>query len=91
MASNFKEQIFPIELVIRREGQVVFQGATSTAQMKRQISELVFYLGRENEFPNGVFLMTGTGLVPPDDYTLQTGDVVDIAIEGIGQLSNAVA
>jgi 2-dehydro-3-deoxy-D-arabinonate dehydratase len=80
-----------IELTIRRAGEIVFGGSISTGQMKRSVSELVAYLGRENEFPNGVFLMTGTGLVPPDDYTLQTGDVVEIRIEGIGQLVNGVA
>ena len=58
--------------------------------MKRSIAELASYLGRENEFPNGVFLMTGTGLVPPDNYTLQSGDRVEISIEGIGQLVNPV-
>lgn len=79
-----------IELVIRRADNVVFQGAVNTNQMKRSIADLVSYLGRENEFPNGVFLMTGTGLVPPDSYTLQSGDVVEISIEGIGQLVNPV-
>lgn len=48
------------------------------------------FLDTENEFPNGVFLMTGTGLVPPDDYTLQSGDVVEISIERIGRLVNPV-
>jgi 2-dehydro-3-deoxy-D-arabinonate dehydratase len=79
-----------IELVIRRADNVVFQGAVNTNQMKRSIADLVSYLGRENEFPHGVFLMTGTGLVPPDSYTLQSGDVVEISIEGIGQLVNPV-
>jgi len=79
-----------IELAIQRAGETVFAGQISTAQMKRPISELVAYLGRENEFPHGVFLMTGTGLVPPDDYTLQAGDVVEITIERIGRLVNPV-
>lgn len=79
-----------IELVIRRGGRIVFRGATGTDKMKRTLKDLVAYLGRENEFPNGVFLMTGTGIVPPDDYTLQSGDVVEIAIERIGRLMNAV-
>lgn len=79
-----------IRLMIERAGQVVFAGEISTDQMKRSIEELVSYLGRENEFPNGVFLMTGTGLVPPDDYTLQSGDVVEIVIERIGRLVNTV-
>jgi 2-dehydro-3-deoxy-D-arabinonate dehydratase len=80
----------PIELIIRRAGEVIFQGTVNTNQMKRSIADLVSYLGRENEFPNGVFLMTGTGLVPPDDYTLQSGDIVEISIEGIGRLVNSV-
>jgi 2-dehydro-3-deoxy-D-arabinonate dehydratase len=80
-----------IQLTIRRAGEIVFAGAISTAQMKRPLSDLVAYLGRENEFPQGVFLMTGTGLVPPDHYTLQSGDVVEIHIEHIGQLVNLVA
>ncbi|MCL4303601.1 MAG: fumarylacetoacetate hydrolase family protein [Anaerolineae bacterium] len=79
-----------ISLTIERAGQVVFAGEVSTEQMKRSIDELVSYLGRENEFPNGVFLMTGTGLVPPDDYTLQSGDVVEIGIERVGRLVNPV-
>ncbi len=79
-----------IELSIRRAGEVVFAGAISTAQMKRSMGELASYLGRENEFPDGVFLMTGTGLVPPDDYTLQSGDMVEIGIERIGRLVNPV-
>jgi 2-dehydro-3-deoxy-D-arabinonate dehydratase len=79
-----------IELMIRRADKVVFQGTVNTNQMKRSIADLVAYLGRENEFPNGVFLMTGTGLVPPDSYTLQTGDRVEISIEGIGRLVNQV-
>ncbi len=79
-----------IELVIQRAGETAFAGRTSTAQMKRPIGELVAYLGRENEFPHGVFLMTGTGLVPPDSYTLQADDVVEITIERIGQLVNPV-
>lgn len=79
-----------IELAIQRAGATVFAGRTSTAQMKRPIGELVAYLGRENEFPHGVFLMTGTGLVPPDSYTLQADDVVEITIERIGQLVNPV-
>jgi 2-dehydro-3-deoxy-D-arabinonate dehydratase len=69
-----------VELQIQRGGSQVFAGETAITQMKRQLPELVAYLCREIEFPHGVFLMTGTGVVPGDDFTLQTGDVVRITI-----------
>ena len=59
--------------------------------MKRTPEELVEYLFRETSFPNGVFLMTGTGIVPGQDFTLQSGDEVSITIDGIGTLTNLVA
>lgn len=90
LATNFNEKAAVIALNIRRGNEVVFAGSVSTAQMKRTVAELAAYLGRENEFPHGVFLMTGTGLVPPDDYTLQANDLVEINIEGIGRLVNPV-
>lgn len=80
-----------IRLDISREGQGVFSGASSTAQMRRTPHELAAFLLRELSFPNGVFLMTGTGIVPPDSFTLRPGDIVRIEIEGIGTLLNAVA
>ena len=58
--------------------------------MKRKPSELVPWLGRDNSFPNGAFLLTGTGIVPPDDFTLHAEDVVHIDITGIGRLTNVV-
>jgi 2-dehydro-3-deoxy-D-arabinonate dehydratase len=58
--------------------------------MARPLVDLVDWLGRENEFPDGVVLLTGTGVVPPDDFTLQAGDVVSITIDGIGTLTNPV-
>ncbi|HUZ02229.1 MAG TPA: fumarylacetoacetate hydrolase family protein [Thermomicrobiaceae bacterium] len=70
----------PITLSVRRDGATAFQGETSTAQMKRGVEELAECLGRETSFPSGTFLMTGTGLVPPDDFTLQPGDVVHITV-----------
>ena len=79
-----------IELVINREGSVVFQGATSTSQMRRTPQELAGYLFRELTFPEGAFLLTGTGIVPGDEFTLQSGDFVQITIEGIGTLENFV-
>ena len=58
--------------------------------MKRELPELVEYLTRECSFPQGVFLMTGTGTVPPDDFTMISGDVVKISIDNIGTLINTV-
>jgi 2-dehydro-3-deoxy-D-arabinonate dehydratase len=80
-----------IHLSIRHGDQVCFEGSTSTAKMKRSIEELIMYLFLEQEFPNGVILLTGTGLVPPDSFTLRSGDVVDITIPEIGTLHNPVA
>jgi 2-dehydro-3-deoxy-D-arabinonate dehydratase len=80
----------PIGMTIQRGGAVVFTGSTSTSTMKRRFDELITYLGRHNSFPRGVFLLTGTGIVPPDGFTLAHGDVVTITIPGIGTLSNPV-
>jgi 2-dehydro-3-deoxy-D-arabinonate dehydratase len=80
-----------IRLVIRRGGAVAFEGGTTLAQMARTPEALVDWLGRENEFPNGVVLLTGTGIVPPDEFTLASGDDVSISITGIGTLANRVA
>ena len=79
-----------IELTIHRAGEVAFNGKTSLSMMARTPEELVDWLGRENDFPYGVMLLTGTGIVPPDAFTLLTGDIVDIAITGIGTLNNPV-
>lgn len=79
-----------IKLVIRRGGKVGFEGTTSVSQMARTPEDLVSWLGRENHFPHGVLLMTGTGIVPPDEFSLSSGDVVDITIDGIGTLTNPV-
>lgn len=79
-----------IQLEIRRGGAVVFTGATSLSQMKRTPEELAAWLCRENEFPDGAFLMTGTGIVPDDSFTLENGDSVSISITGIGTLTNPI-
>jgi 2-dehydro-3-deoxy-D-arabinonate dehydratase len=79
-----------IRLRIERGGATAFAGETSLARMARPLEDLVDWLGRENEFPNGVILLTGTGIVPPDEFTLQAGDVVSIAIDGVGELVNPV-
>ncbi len=68
----------------------MFSGTTPLKQMKRGFQELVDWLGRENTFPDGAVLLTGTGIVPPDDFTLKAGDVVSIDITGIGKLVNEV-
>jgi 2-dehydro-3-deoxy-D-arabinonate dehydratase len=79
-----------IELVIRRRGAVAYQGRTSVGQMARTFEELVGWLGRDNSFPTGAFLLTGTGIVPDSSFTLQPGDVVEITVDGIGTLVNPV-
>jgi 2-dehydro-3-deoxy-D-arabinonate dehydratase len=79
-----------IQLAVRRGRQIAFEGKTSIAQMARSFDELIGWLGRDNSFPGGVVLLTGTGIVPDSDFTLHPGDVVEIAIDGIGTLSNPV-
>ncbi len=79
-----------IRLVIRRGGSDVFDGSTTLAAMARSFPDLVSWLGRDNSFPDGVILLTGTGIVPPDHFTLDHGDEVRIAITGIGELVNVV-
>jgi 2-dehydro-3-deoxy-D-arabinonate dehydratase len=80
-----------IQLTIRRRERIVFEGQTTLAQLKRKPAELVGYLFRHNSFPSGVFLMTGTGVVPPSDFTLASGDEIEIGISNLGQLCNTVA
>ncbi len=79
-----------IQLEIRRNGQVASTDGTKLSQMKRTPEELVAWLFRENELPNGAFLMTGTGIVPDDNFTLEDGDEVSITITGIGRLTNPI-
>ena len=79
-----------ISMWIERENKVVFQGSISIDQMKRSHTELVAFLYRECSFPNGCLLMTGTCVVPGNDFTLQSGDLVKITIEHIGELVNVV-
>lgn len=79
-----------ISLEIYREGKNVFAGTVALSQMKRTPEELVSFVYRECSFPHGCFIMTGTGIVPEHDFTLQSGDEIRIAIEGIGQLVNVV-
>jgi 2-dehydro-3-deoxy-D-arabinonate dehydratase len=79
-----------IQIEIVRSGKAAFSGATTLAEMKRDPKELVSYLYRECRFPAGCLLMTGTGIVPPDTFTLEPGDEVRITIDGIGTLVNPV-
>ncbi|MDP9470176.1 MAG: fumarylacetoacetate hydrolase family protein [Chloroflexota bacterium] len=79
-----------IRLTIRRGGAVHFTGDTSTSQIHRPFTQLVSYLFRHNQFPSGAVLMTGTGIIPPPEFTLEDGDEVEIAIDGIGILRNPV-
>jgi 2-dehydro-3-deoxy-D-arabinonate dehydratase len=79
-----------IKLEIVREGETVFVGATTLAQLKRTPESLVEFLFRDNSFPQGCFLLTGTGIVPPDEFTLRSRDEIRITIEPIGTLFNTV-
>lgn len=79
-----------ITLEILRGHENIFKGSITLKQMKRQLEELAAWLFRELSFPDGCFLMTGTGIIPPDHFTLSAADVVNISIEGIGTLSNTV-
>ncbi len=79
-----------IHITITRDGTAAFEGSTTLAQLKRRPEELVDWLFRDNEFPAGCFLLTGTGIVPPGQWTLCHGDVITIRIDGIGTLINAV-
>jgi len=80
-----------IRLEIRRGADVVFVGDTGAGQIKRRFSELIDYLFRSQQFPNGAVLLTGAGVVPPDSFTLEAGDSVRISISGVGTLENPVA
>ena len=80
----------PIRIEIARGGKAEFSGATTLAELKRAPSVLVEYLFRDNNFPAGAYLMTGTGVVPPDSFTLAPGDKITITIDPIGTLENSV-
>lgn len=79
-----------IQLVVHRGGKPVFEGETNIGQMARSFEELIGWLARDNTFPHGAILLTGTGVVPTDDFTLTAGDIVEITIDGIGTLKNPV-
>jgi 2-dehydro-3-deoxy-D-arabinonate dehydratase len=75
---------------LARRATTVFDGQTSLAALKRQPDELVSYLFRENSFPSGCYLLTGTGIVPGSEFTLAGGDTITISIGPIGTLENTV-
>jgi 2-dehydro-3-deoxy-D-arabinonate dehydratase len=79
-----------IQLEILRNGHSEFSGLTTLAELKRTPATLVEYLFRDNTFPFGTFLLTGTGIVPPDSFTLAVGDRIRITIDPIGTLENEV-
>jgi 2-dehydro-3-deoxy-D-arabinonate dehydratase len=79
-----------IRLDIFSGGQLAFHGETSVGRMARSFEDLICWLGRDNLFPDGVILLTGTGIVPPDEFCLRPGDLVEITIDGIGTLTNPV-
>src|SRR5690349_12368131 len=89
-ASEATAREWKIKLDIRRNQQSVFCGETSVGQIKRRFDELAEFLFRSQNFPDGAVLLTGTGVVPPDHFTLQEQDLVQIEITGIGVLANPV-
>ena len=85
-----ESEVFDVSVKISRNGDSVFTGETSTAQMRRTFPELVDWLGRAMSYPVGAIVLTGTGIVPDRGFTLMGGDVIDINIAGLGTLSNPV-
>jgi 2-dehydro-3-deoxy-D-arabinonate dehydratase len=88
--TEVEARAWTIHLRIQRGTAVVFQGEISVAQIKRRLDDLVRFLFRSQSFPHGVVLLTGTGIVPPEDFTLHAADIVRITISGIGALENRV-
>jgi 2-dehydro-3-deoxy-D-arabinonate dehydratase len=79
-----------IRLTVTRGGATAFDGSTTLAAMARTFEDLVSWLGRENTFPDGAILLTGTGVVPPDEFALASGDRIAIDVTGVGRLENVV-
>ncbi len=91
LVTDDPDPVFELELqILDAAGAEVFRGTTSTARMKRGFTELAGWLVRDNPVPAGSVLLTGTGLVPPDEFTLEPGHVVEISVPGIGRLRNEV-
>ena len=80
-----------IAIEIRRGGAAAFNGQTTIGQIKRPLPSLAEWLFRDNSFPHGCYLMTGTGIVPPDAFTLAAGDEIRITVDAVGTLVNIVA
>jgi 2-dehydro-3-deoxy-D-arabinonate dehydratase len=91
LSSEPLEKTTGIRIEIVRADGVAFAGETTLAELKREPQELASYLFRDNSFPDGAYLMTGTGIVPGDEFTLAAGDLIRISIDGIGTLENRVA
>jgi 2-dehydro-3-deoxy-D-arabinonate dehydratase len=87
---NDKKELFEIYMKIERQQKIVYEGNTSAGEMVRSFEELAGWLGYEMSFPDGALLFTGTGLIPPDDFTLQRFDTITISIKEIGELVNVV-
>ncbi len=88
--SEAEARQWSIQIDISRRGKSIFSGETSINNIKRNFKELVEYLCRSQTFPHGVILLTGTGIVPPDQFTLQAEDIVTITLPEIGILKNPV-
>jgi 2-dehydro-3-deoxy-D-arabinonate dehydratase len=91
LSSGALDRSMAIHIEIARQGESVFAGSTTLAELKREPAELAGFLFRDSSFPQGVFLMTGTGIIPKDDFTLAAGDKIAISIDSIGTLENYVA
>jgi len=89
-ASEAQAREWTIKIEIKRAGQIVFAGETSAGNMKRTFEELAGYLFRSQTFTGGAILLTGTGVVPPDTFTLREKDVIEIEVSEIGLLKNSV-
>jgi 2-dehydro-3-deoxy-D-arabinonate dehydratase len=89
-ASETTARTWKVDVKILRDQRPVFAGETEVSRIKRGFAELGQFLFRSQTFPRGAVLLTGTGVVPPDDFTLLAGDVVEIGISGIGLLRNPV-
>ena len=89
-ATENEVRAWTVQIRVQRANKVVFQGDTSISQIKRAFTELAGYLFRSQSFPHGAILLTGTGVVPPDDFSLQVADNVQITISGVGTLDNTV-